>query len=211
MSIDVSSEKSLGFWGLLLSLIGGFVPYVGSVLAFVGLILVLIALKGIGDKIGNDRPFKNYLYGVIFSFAGLILLIIFIFGIFGIYSLHSASEMGVSSSREIAPGESVVIHEEFGNEPGIGLEVIVLAAVIFLLIIAASAYFRSRAWGAMYEITEVKEFKDASTWMKWGAFTAVIIIGLLLVLIGEIMAIVAFNKMPAELGEEPMSVEETLW
>ena len=215
VKVDVSSEKNLGFWGLLLSLIGAFIPYLRSLLILVGFIMVLISLKGIGDKLGDDRPFKNYLYGFIFSIVGLMISAIFIFGIFGLTALHSTSEFhsGMVGSEEITPGQNIVIHENLGGPSSTGL-VFIGAIILLLFIIAAiDAYFKSQAWGAMYELTNIKEFEDASTWMKWGAITAIIAVGLLLILIGRIFAILAFNKMPPTLGEdEPAATpDEVVW
>ncbi|WP_457752455.1 DUF996 domain-containing protein [Thermococcus sp.] len=215
VKVDVSSEKNLGFWGLLLSLIGAFIPYIGSVLVLVGFILVLISLKGIGDKLGDDRPFKYYLYGFVFSVAGLLIAVILIFGFLGLVSFHSTSEFhsGMVGSEEITPGQNVVIHENLGGLSSPGIVFIGAVIVVILVMVAIDAYFKSKAWKAMYELTSVKEFDDASTWMRWGAFTAIMVVGLLLIFIGRIFAILAFNKMPEILGEdEPVATpEEVVW
>ena len=213
MTVDVSSEKNLGFWGLLLSLVGAFIPYIGSVLALVGFILVLIALKGIGDKLGDDRPFRNYLYGFVFSIASLLVVFGLIFGVMGLTSLHSTSEFHYGGVEEITPGQNVVINEDLGGGSSSWLLSIGLVVLVVFIVAAIEAYFKSRAWGAMYELTGVKEFEDASTWMKWGAFTAIIGVGLILIFVGKIFAILAFNRMPATIGkEEPEPTSgEVVW
>jgi len=212
VKVDVSSEKNLGFWGLLLSLIGVFIPYLGFVVVAVGFILVLMALKSIGDKLGDERPFKNYLYGFVFGLVGMILVLFLIIGLFGFATFHSTSEFqsGISGSEEITPGQDVVIHEDLGGDSFPGLAIIALVLFVIFIIAAIDAYFKSRAWHAMHELTGIKEFGDASMWMKWGAITAIIGVGLLLILIGRIFAILAFNRMPPILGEdEPVQAPES--
>ncbi|NJE60931.1 DUF996 domain-containing protein [Thermococcus sp. 21S7] len=188
--VNVSSEKSMGMWGAILTLVGGFVPYVGSVVSLIGFILILLALKGIGDAVGDDRPFKNYLYAVIFAAGGMIVTLALLFGTF-----------------TLAPGRW---HPS--ESAGIGLAVLLF--IVFVALIIGAAYFQRRAWLAMYEITNTKEFKDAATWVWWGALTAIVLVGFLLLLIARVFVIIAFNKMPEEIGEEPgpaPAEEEIIW
>ncbi|AEK72457.1 membrane protein, conserved [Thermococcus sp. 4557] len=188
--VDVSSEKSMGMWGAILSLVGSFVPYIGSLISLIGFVLMLLALKGISDAAGDERPFKNYLYGVIFAIGGLVVILALVFGTFAL----------VPAGWH--PSESA----------GIGLAI--LFFMLFVAMIIGAAYFQKRAWLAMYEITGTSEFKDAATWVWWGALTAIILVGLLLLLIARVFVIIAFNKMPAELGKEsePTPSEEgVIW
>jgi len=175
MPVRVSSEKSLGMWGAILGLIGGFIPYIGGVVSLVGEILVLVALKGISDAVGDDRPFRNYLYSLVFAIGALVILSILLLGVFA-----------------ILPGEWVP-----GRSPGM-----VLAALFVLLLVAliiGVAHFQRKAWTAMYEITGTKEFLDAAKWTWWGALTALLIVGLILLVIARVFVILAFSKMPDEL------------
>jgi len=188
--VNVSSEKNMGMWGAILSLIGGFIPYIGSVVSLIGFILILLALKGISDAVGDERPFKNYLYGVIFAIGGLIVILALLFGTFAL----------------------VPAGWHLSESAGIGLAILLF--ILFVALIIGAAYFQKRAWLAMYEITDTKEFKDAATWVWWGALTAIILVGFLLLLIARVFVIIAFNKMPAELGEEPEPApaeEEVIW
>jgi uncharacterized membrane protein len=188
--VNVSSEKNMGMWGAILALVGGFIPYVGGILSLIGFILILLALKGIGDAVGDERPFKNYLYAVVFAIGGLIVILILLFGMFA-----------------IAPAGW-----RLSESAGIGLAILLF--ILFVALIIGAAYFQKRAWLAMYEITGTKEFKDAATWIWWGALTAIILVGFILLLIARVFVIIAFNKMPSELGEEPEQAraeEEVIW
>ena len=68
--MSLESNKNLGGIGAILLAI----PF----LNLVGIILVLIAMKGMADYYDEDEIFKNALYGFIFGFIGVIALIAFI-------------------------------------------------------------------------------------------------------------------------------------
>lgn len=68
--MSLESNKSLGGIGAILLAI----PF----LNLVGIILVLIALKGMGEYYDDEEIFKNALYGFIFGFIGVIGLVAFI-------------------------------------------------------------------------------------------------------------------------------------
>ncbi|NJE06222.1 DUF996 domain-containing protein [Thermococcus sp. M36] len=188
-------------WGSILALLGVFIPYLGSVLALVGFILVLVALHGIGKAVGDDRPFKNYLYALI---AGIAVLVVFIFAVFAM--LTSSTMMEVQIHEEfpgqdmISPGEHTTITRDYSG----GLSVLSILGVflLFVLIAIVNAYFEMRAWDAMYEITGTKEFEDAANWFRWGAITAIVLVGLLLIFIAKIFVILGFSNMPEELEEK---------
>ena len=65
--MSLESNKTLGGIGAILLAI----PF----LSLVGIILVLIAMKGMGDYYDDDDIFKNALYGFIFGIIGVIALV----------------------------------------------------------------------------------------------------------------------------------------
>ncbi|ASJ09004.1 hypothetical protein A3L11_07090 [Thermococcus siculi] len=200
MGVNVRSEKNLGMWGSILALLGGFVPYIGSVLALVGLVLVLVALHGIGKAVGDDRPFKNYLYALIAAIAMVIVIIAVVFTAFLSMTPLTETSFHVEEVHTIEPGETVITHE-VGGGPSLLVGSIALVFLLVIAVVIISAYFEMRAWNAMYEITGTKEFRDAANWFKWGAITAILIVGLLLIFIARIFVILGFSNMPEELEE----------
>ncbi len=212
MEVDVSSERTLGLIGSVLTLVAGFfgvIPYIGmfgSILSLVGFILILIALKGIGDKAGDDRPFKYYLYGFIVSISGFVLLVILV--VAGLL-LHPSSSGGmeIQGFHPVGIGASPSIVYNVG-QTSTSLSVLTLILIAVVAIIAVfilAAYFQKRAWEAMYEITGIKEFKETAKWLWWGALTLIILVGAILLLISAIYQILAFSNLPERLkaGEEP--------
>ncbi|WP_297499159.1 DUF996 domain-containing protein, partial [Thermococcus sp.] len=97
---------------------------------------------------------------------------------------------------------NVVITQNYsGSNTGIVMSIFGMLLLVVAVAIV-SAYFEMKAWSAMYEITGTKEFKDAASWFKWGAITAIIMVGLLLILVARIFVILGFNNMPEELNVE---------
>jgi len=183
--VDVRREKSLGLVGSILLIVGGFlgvIPYVGAFLgttSLIGQVLILIALKGLGDKLGDDRPFRYYLYSVVIAIGLTAVSIVLIL-------------VGVLS----APG--FVDHPEGLNAIGIGM----IGAALLLIIAGAiiGIYFTIKAWRATYEITHVEEFKKTADFLMWGAITLIILVGVILLLVAAVYQILAFANMPEELN-----------
>lgn len=186
-----------------MALLGGFVPYIGSVLALVGLILVLVALHGIGNAVGDDRPFKNYLYAIVAAIAMVILFIAVFFTMFLSLTPVAHEEFQVEEVHTVGPGETVITHHIEDSMPSLVVGSIFLVFIVVVIAAAIGAYFEMRAWRAMYEITGTKSFDDAANWFKWGAITAIVIIGFLLMFIARIFVILGFSNMPEELEEKP--------
>jgi flagellar biosynthesis/type III secretory pathway M-ring protein FliF/YscJ len=89
--------------------------------------------------------------------------------------------------------------------PSLVVGSIFLVFIVVVIAAAIGAYFEMRAWRAMYEITGTKSFDDAANWFKWGAITAIVIIGFLLMFIARIFVILGFSNMPEELEEKPQA------
>ncbi|NJE30964.1 DUF996 domain-containing protein [Thermococcus sp. 18S1] len=192
MAVSLKNEKNYGLIGSVLVLAGGFlgiIPYIGAfmgAISLVGQVLILLALKGIGDKLGDDRPFRYYLYSVIAGIAGLILAAVLV--IIGALSIPAFVENGDSVSLV---GISLL---------GTGLLVLLAAAIIGI-------YFTIKAWRTTYELTGVEEFDKTATWLMWGAILLIVLIGLVLLLVAAVYQILAFANLPEEF-EERMKEEE---
>ncbi|ASA77312.1 DUF996 domain-containing protein [Thermococcus sp. 5-4] len=186
---DLRSERSLGLVGSVLVLVGGFIgviPYMGifkGTLSLVGEILVLIALKGIGDKLGDDRPFRYYLYSVIVFFAGLLLAVILM--IIGVFSI---------SNSTMAFGHP--LHSSMGV---FGATMVTLGGLAVVAVLVLGIYFDIKAWRAAYEVTGVEEFDQVATWTKWGVITLIIFVGVILLFIAAVYQIIGFANLPEEI------------
>ncbi|NJE06221.1 DUF996 domain-containing protein [Thermococcus sp. M36] len=188
MVVNLRTEKNLGLIGSIFILVGGFVgviPAVGvfrGTLSLIGEILVLIALKGIGDKLGDDRPFRYYLYSIVVFVGGLVLALILV--LIGVFSL---------SGSTMAFGH---VHSPMGI---FGATMLAVGFLGIVAVLVLGIYFTIKAWRATYEITGVDEFDKVATWAKWGAITLIILVGAILLLVAMVYQIIAFANLPEEL------------
>ena len=212
-SIDISTERTLGLIGSILAF-AGVIPYVGGFLSLLSLVLILIALHGIGTKLNDDRPFKYYLKGFI---VGLVAIVV---GIIVIVGATMASETHTERSTNqfiLSPGSDVTIVEETHSD----LSSTALAAVImgFVIIIAGlilAVYFEKKAWESMYELTKVEAFRSTAKFLWWGALTLIILVGIILLLVAAIYQIIAFANLPQRISRRPtpqpdLPIEEFTW
>lgn len=193
MGVHLRNEKNLGLIGSILVLVGGFtgvIPYWGTIagaISLVGEILVLIALKGIGDKLGDDRPFRYYLYSVIATIGILVVAVILI--VMGVLAMASTG-MTFNETPEQVLG-------------AIGMGMMFIGLALVLVAVVVGFYYAVKTWRVTYELTGVEEFDETATFIKWGAITAVILVGILLLLAAEIYQIIAFANLPEEMEREP--------
>ncbi|MEM2917647.1 MAG: DUF996 domain-containing protein [Candidatus Bathyarchaeia archaeon] len=160
--MSLESNKTLGGVGAILIAIGSFVP----IIALIGIILVLIAMKGLADHY-NERPiFDNALYG-------------FIFGIIGIVAALAIFVMAFVSGAILAdPLASIG-----------GLLVALAVAFIFLLL---SAIFYRKSFTLISAKSGEKMFDTAGLLLLLGAILTIVLIGFILWFIGWILAAVGF-------------------
>ena len=75
--MNFEASKNLGGVGAILMFIGFIIPAatggLGLLLSLVGLILVLVGLKGMADYYNDQGIFNNFLYGTIAGVAGVVV------------------------------------------------------------------------------------------------------------------------------------------
>jgi uncharacterized membrane protein len=74
-SRSFESNKILGGVGAILTAVGSFVPFSASVgiVYIIGIILVLIAMRGLAEDFKENAIFTNSLYGFVFGIIGVII------------------------------------------------------------------------------------------------------------------------------------------
>jgi len=162
-----SSKTMSGIGSLLL---------IFPIISIVGIILVLLGMKGLSDYYKEPSIYQNALWGVIFGIIALIAIAVavplfFVFGAFSVFTL-GLSLLGL-----------------FG-----------LAVVVFVFYLIAAMYFR-RAFNALARKSGEHLFETAGLLLFIGAvLTIVFFIGLLLILIAWILATIAFFsiKVPSQ-------------
>ncbi len=170
--MDVKSIKTLGGLGALF-LVLSWLPYLGFLLAIVGLVLLAIALKKVSDAAPERGIFTNFIIAFLVNFVGG--LIAMFGGLFSMLPFMAGDENTMAI--------------------GIGLGTIV-AFVIGYIAFVASGYYYKKCFTDTGDVLNQPLFKTAGNVIFWGSVAGIIIIGFLVVWIGWILVTVAFFTLP---------------
>ncbi len=167
---NVDSSKTIAAIGALLLFLS-FIPALG----IIGIILLLIGMKGLSDYYRDESIYKSALKGLIFGIIGIIAV--------SAFSLLSFLG-GLIASPVVGPLAII------GSI--IGIIVLLVVAFIFYLLMAMN--FR-KAFNTLAERSGENNFRTAGTLLFWGAILTIIVVGLLLIWIAWIIAALAFFSM----------------
>lgn len=190
--MTLESSKNLGGVGAILMTIGtlGFLGAYTGILWLIGVILVLIAMKGLADHYKEAGIFNNALYGVIFVIVGVFAFIAAIV----LTALTALAEIGIDMAA-LADWNAygrIQWQELFGpNIVQLIIGVVISVVVLFVFIIIAAIFIR-KSMSATADKTGVGMFGTVGLLTLIGAVLTIIVIGLILLVIAEILLIVAF-------------------
>lgn len=180
--MSLESNKNLAGIGALLVAVGSFFP----ILSLVGIILVLIAMKGLAEYYQDNRIFENALYGFIFGIIGIVAFIFVFFAwIFG----GSFMSMSMTSFTP------------FSVWPGLGL--FIVALIVMFVFFLLQALFYRKSFTILSEKTGEKTFDTAGLLFLIGAILTIVLVGLVLVLIAWILAAVGFFSIKTPTTQLP--------
>lgn len=190
--MTLESSKTFGGVGAILIAIGSFVFFSGfiGVLSLIGIILVLIAMKGLAEYYNERGIFNNALYGFIFGIiGGIVAIIIFITAFF----------VGISWET-MNPSEFMIPWTFIGS-----LIIGWIALVTFLII---EAVFYRRSFTLLSKKSEEKTFDTAGLLLLIGAVLTIIVIGVIISIIAWILVAVGFfslkpTKVQPEIAPPP--------
>jgi uncharacterized membrane protein len=172
--MSLESSKTLGGVGAILLAI----PF----LNIVGIILVLISMKGLADYYDDNDIFQNALYG-------------FLFGIIGVFALIAVIVLVVLGFAVIAPAPVVA--------PLAGIGLVIIVAVVMYVFSLLGAIFYKKALDRLAVKSSEKMFETAGLLLLIGA--AIPLIGEILKLVAWILAAVGFFsiRMPTHVPTVP--------
>ena len=176
----LESNKILGGVGAVLLAI----PF----LSVIGIILLLVAMKGLSDDYNDPDIFKNALYGFIFGIIGVIALAAFIpIAFFGVATVSTVST----------------------TVPLAGLGLLVLVFIVMYVFYLIGAMFYNKALNILAAKSGEGTFNTAGMILLIGAIIP--IVGLLLQFIAWIIAAIAFfNIRPSTQVFTPTPVVSTV-
>jgi uncharacterized membrane protein len=177
---SLSQAKTLGGVGSILVLLT-IIPTVGVVLAIIGFVMTLIAVKYISDYLQDSAIFRNMIIAIGLSIVGFVVVAVIVAA-----SVFSFIGLGSLNSGTVTPSPGL-----FGALAGI-----VVGLVIGWIVLVLSAYFLRKAYNTVGLKLNVGMFKTAALIYFIGAILTIIVVGLLLILIAQILLIVAFFSIP---------------
>jgi len=202
--MDLETSKNLGGVGALLVVIGGLAffgsPYAG-LLDLIGIILILIAMKGFADNYKESGIFNNVLYGFILTIIGLIVAAAVAF----VTVLAALTDLGIDFANP--SGWVTQFPELLTTNLDALLKIIggILAAGIIVFIFAiVSAIFYRKSLGLLASKTGVGMFSTAGLLLLIGAVLTIALgLGFILIWIAFILIAVAFFSVRRETSQQP--------
>jgi uncharacterized membrane protein len=197
--MTLQSSKTLGGIGALLMvispiLVSGFTLLVG----LIGLILVLIAIKGLSDHYMDAGIFNNSLYGVITSIIGgvvfvaaLLVTALSFLDVIGFDPYTDWSDPAVFSNIDWS---GVITFEIFADYAAALIGSVV---ILFIFAVIAAIFYR-KSLTALAQKSGVGLFGTAGLILLIGAVLTIIALGFLLIWIALILLTVAFFQIRTE-------------
>ena len=196
--MTLESDKTLGGVGALLVVIG-FLGFFASgyvaILALIGMIITLIALKGMSDHYKEAGIFNNALYGVITLIIGVVAFI----ATLAVVILMTLSSFAIDWSD---PAAIQAYFMNFNNIWSIIGIVIVALVVLFAFAIVSAIFFRKSLTSLS---TKSGENIFATAGLLWliGAVLTIILVGFILIGIAWIPIAVGFFSIKPTAPPQP--------
>jgi uncharacterized membrane protein len=196
--VDLNTTKNLGGIGAILMFIGfvPYIPYIGGLLDLVGLIMIMIAARGLASYYNEGGIFNNALYGVITAIVGAVAFIgVLIFALVGFFS-DIGITLGVTSITDWSSFTAVDWQNVFlGSDILKWIGVIFLALFVLFIFVVVSAVFFRKSMKSTARKSGVGLFGTAGTLLLVGAVLTIIIFGLILMWISLLLIAVAFFQL----------------
>ena len=194
------SSKNLSAIGALLIVLGAVIGIVWSfsgILSLIGIILLLIGLKGLASFYKEDGIFNNALYSMIIAIVGSIVAV----GVTVVSAVSALADIGIDWANiedwaNVGTDVTNVFTDLNINAIMDLLGALVIGLIIFYVIIIISMFFIRKSMNQLSTKSGIGLFGTAGLLMLIGAVIPVI--GLLLIFIGTILATVAFFQMKQE-------------
>ena len=194
------SSKMMSAVGALLLVIGAVASAVVSfsgVLSLIGLILLLIGLKGLATHYKEDGIFNNALYSVIIAIVGCVIGV----GVIAASAVSVLAELDIDWANmedwaNVGADVATVFADFDFSAIAALLGALLIGLVIFYIVLIVSMIFFRKSMNQVSAKSGVGLFSTAGLLMLIGAIIPVI--GLLLIWIGAILVTVAFFQMKEE-------------
>jgi uncharacterized membrane protein len=195
--MTLESNKNLGGIGAILMALGAlpFLGYYTGIVSLIGLVLVLIAIKGLSDYYKDASIFNNALYGVITAIVGgVIFITVIISAAIGLLNSLGISNWSDWSALQKINWASIVNIDVIWPY----VTAILLGLVLLFVFAIVTAIFLRRSLSTLADKTKVGMFGTTGLMLLIGAVLTIIIIGFVLLWVALILLAVAFFTIPLQ-------------
>ena len=194
------SSKNLSAVGALLLVIGavlGFVWSFSGILSLIGIILLLIGLKGLANFYKEDGIFNNSLYSIIIVIVGCVVGV----GVIAVSAVSALADIGIDWANiedwaNVGTDVTTVFADFNFNAIFNLLGALLIGLIIIYVVVIVSMFFFRKSMNQLSAKSGIGLFGTAGLLMLIGAVIPVI--GLLIIWIGAILVTVAFFQMKQE-------------
>jgi uncharacterized membrane protein len=190
--MNLETGKNLGGIGAILLVIG-FLGFIGTgysgILSLVGLVLVLIAMKGLSDYYKEAGIFNNTLYGFVTSIIAVAAFV----AVIVVTLLETIADLGITDWTNTAEWTAAFqsnLSDMSTLFTFIG-GIIVAFVVLFILLVIAAIFYR-KSLNMLSSKSGVGMFSTAGLLLLIGAVLTIIVIGVIIIGIAIILLAVAF-------------------
>ena len=194
------SSKNLSAVGSLLLVIGaalGFVVDFSGILSLIGVIMLLIGLKGLANFYKEEGIFNSALYSIITAIAGCIVGV----GVVAASAVSALADIGIDWANiedwaNVGTDIGTVFTDFDFSAMAALLGALLIGLIIFYVVIIISMFFFRKSMNKLSTKSGIGLFGTAGLLMLIGAVIPVL--GLLIIWIGAILATIAFFQMKQE-------------
>jgi uncharacterized membrane protein len=186
-SPKLHSAKLMGGIGSILMLLA-FIPVAGFIIGLVGLILVLVAVKYLGDELRDHDVFTNYLLSFIMVIVAVVAFVVVL-----IFTVFTAAGFNLTNIQD-----PTFWSNRFMNTSNILSFVgsLILSFLILWIIMIISAFFLNKSFNRIASGTGTHLFHTAGLLYLIGAATIIIFVGVIIIFVAFIIQIIAFFSLP---------------
>ncbi len=205
MDLDVS--KNLGGIGAILLVIGA-LGFLGTgyaaILSLVGIILVLIAMKGLADYYNEGGIFNNALYGFLTTIVGAVASV----AVLVISVLFALTTLAIDWTN---PAEWTTMFQDFTNFSVLWTLIgsIIAALIVAFVFAIITAIFYRKSFNLLATKSGVNMFSTAGLLLLIGAVLTIILIGFIIIWIAFILLAVGFFSIKTTTTQPPPAASPT--
>jgi uncharacterized membrane protein len=207
--MTLETNKTLGGIGAILMAIG-FLPFAGAytgIIALVGLILVLVAVKGFSDYYKDAGIFNNMIYAIVMGIVGAVVAgILIVSAAFGILS---AVGINMSNWTDWTMFQNIQWQNINISTIMPYVATILLSLVLLFVFAIVAAIFLRRSMTSLSEKTRVHMFATTGLLFLIGAILTIVVIGLILLWVALLLLAVSFFTIPLQSAQQPAQSPQT--